>query len=207
MKKYIKKEEKMFQKTIISKVTHPIMVFGSEIIDGIVDYSARIIKCQNLNTRVITEAVTATNELSKEEINAEDELQNFKTATRASKRKAEVSSKIMEMYFNQKVKPFRIACVLKISRYRVYREVEQDKRDLIVLKHERREREKLKQKIWVEVKTIIEKYWDERENMYFTINDIIKHLSKKVDSDEVPSRTYIEHYLKNKLGLSYKKVS
>ena len=111
------------------------------------------------------------------------------------------------MYFNQKVKPFRIACVLKISRNRVYREVEQAKRDLIVLKYERREREKLKRKIWVDVKTIIEEFWDERENIYFTIDYIIKHLSKKVDSNEVPSWTYIGHYLKNKLGLSYKKVS
>ena len=152
----------MFQKTIISKVTHLIVEFGSEIIDGIVDYSAGITKYQNLHTGVITEAVTATNELSKEEISAEDELQNFRTATRASKRKAEVSSKIMEMYFNQKIKPLTIACVLKISRNRVYREVEQAKRDLIFLKYERREREKLKRKIWVDVKTIIEKFWDER---------------------------------------------
>ena len=153
-------------------------------------------KISKLHTRVITKAVTTTNELSKEKINAEDELQNFRTATRASKRKAEVSSKIMKMYFNQK-EPFRIACVLKISRNRVYREVEQAKRNLIVLKYERREREKLKRKIWVDVKTIIEEFWDERENIYFTIDDIIKHLSKKVDNNEVPSGTYIGHYLKN----------
>ena len=39
--------------------------------------------------------------------------------------------KIAEMYFDLKVKPFRIACALKINKNRVYKEVKQIKKVLI----------------------------------------------------------------------------
>ena len=42
-----------------------------------------------------------------------------------------MQEKIAEMYFDQKVKPFRIACALKISRNRVYIKDEQIKKILI----------------------------------------------------------------------------
>ena len=115
--------------------------------------------------------------------------------------------KIAEMYFRQKIKPLRIACVLRISRNWVYREVEQIKKDFISFTHERRTLAKRKRKIWDDVKIIIEEFWTKNANTSFSIDDIIKHLSKIVESSEVPSRAYVGYYLKNNLGLSYKKVS
>ena len=99
--------------------------------------------------------------------------------------------KIAEMYFDQKVKSFKIACASKISRNKVYKEVEQIKKFLISTLYEIEPRVSQKRRIRDDVKQLIYEFLNKRANTYFTINDIIKHLSYTYDYNEIPSRTYI----------------
>ena len=63
--------------------------------------------------------------------------------------------RIEEMYFDQKVKPFIIAYVLKISRNRVYKEVEQINKVLISTLYEIESRVSQKRRIRDDVMQLI----------------------------------------------------
>ena len=65
MKKAIKNAEIKFQKIIKSEIVHPAVLFGSDVIDDIVDYYVGATSYQNLHSRVTKKAVSFANEQSK----------------------------------------------------------------------------------------------------------------------------------------------
>ena len=54
----------------------------------------------------------------------------------------------------------------------------------------------MKTKNWDNVEIIVEWFLNCKRKHLFAIDDIINHLFKNVSSNEVPSRTYIQNFLK-----------
>ena len=122
-------------------------------------------------------------------------------------KKSAVESRLLELYFVDKLKPKQISNKLRIGVERVYRVVEQSKKALIKLSETRQRKRSLKRRIKEDTKKLIEEYWHINRSRAFTIEDIRRHIKDSDPFCRPPSSTFISGYMKATIGLSYKKVS
>ena len=73
-------------------------------------------------------------------------------------KKSAVESRLLELYFVDKLKPKQISNKLRIGVERVYRVVEQSKKALIKLSETRQRKRSLKRRIKEDTKKLIEEY-------------------------------------------------
>jgi transposase len=105
-------------------------------------------------------------------------------------------SKVLEAYFYDHIKPSEIAKRFKIDRVQVYAIVERSKKQMTKRLLVSNVRESTRRIISAEAKALITQYCISKANRHFTIDSIAAYLATQIDVEEVPSRSWINKFVK-----------
>ena len=120
---------------------------------------------------------------------------------------SEIDKRIIELYFIQKMRPSTISKLTKQPKNRIYAKVESIKRTIMKFIKKRECGALNKWRFTEEVKEVIRNYWKQRENKYYTVDDVRRYVDAYFEQNEVISYSTVRRFMIKNLEMSYKRVS
>ena len=120
---------------------------------------------------------------------------------------SEIDKRIIELYFIQKRRPAIISKLTKQPKSKIYTVVESIKRMVMKSIKEGEWRIFSKRCLTGEVKEIIRSYWKQKENRYFTVDDVRRYVDAYFKQNGVVSYSTVRMFMIESLEMGYKRVS
>ena len=120
---------------------------------------------------------------------------------------SEIYKRIIELYFIQKMRPSTISKLTKQSKNRIYATVGNIKQTIMKFIKKRECGALNKRRFTEEVKEVISNYWKQRENKYYTIDDVRRYVDVYFEQNEVVSYSTVRRFMIKNLEMGYKRVS
>ena len=120
---------------------------------------------------------------------------------------SEIDKRIIELYFIQKRRPAIISKLTKQPKSKIYTIVESIKRMVMKSLKERELRIFSKRCLTGEVKEVIRSYWKQKENRYFTVDDVRRYVDACFKQNGVVSYSTVRRFMIKSLEMGYKRVS
>ena len=118
-----------------------------------------------------------------------------------------IEVQLLRLYFSKGFPPRYLSNKLNMTRSRLYKLIRETKIDILKADSNVRKRDSKRESKLQNFMSMINEYIESNKFKYYTLEDIRKHLMNWAPPEQVPCRETIRKAIKQKLRLSYKKIS